>query len=513
MDQTSKMALDHNVRPEHNIIVTGHKSGGKSWLISRMIDGDIPPRYSPSPILGRDAYIYQIGCRQILFNIYETSGCCCTPSLDSTEILEQADGIIIVHEILSKESFDCAKKTVKKIRRSFKNAKSTQFLVCSKFDILPQECPLPEGVELKNEKSLARKYDLSLFRTSAVSNFNVKEMFEAMFDNVWYSDIDKRIFNVLILGDENVGKTSLLQRFSKNNFVEDHDKNEEVTHCILPMILNRRSSLSKMRLLNAREGSDTDRFRHAMIHYYADVHGIILVYDVTNRASFDNIPKWLEIIRQRKNTDNVTKIIIVGNKLDLFQDMNVCYEEAKELANKEDIDLFQVSAKGNLMVFNLFTNLMKSMSMEAETKEIKRQYSCLDCLGNPCRVAEAYSKEAKMSDASYILIPEEFSGMDSRNSDIEQWKYKSHYAGSGSNSDESRFKYRSYSAPSGSNSDESSLSRSDVESYHTANSDTKTSQASSRSDVESYHTANSEIKKSQSSFYLDSEIDSLLDYK
>ena len=136
MEQTSKMALGHNGRPEHNIIVTGHKSGGKSWLISRMIDGDIPPRYSPSPILGRDAYIYQIGCRQILFNIYETSGCCCTQSLDSTEILEQADGIIIVHEILSKESFDCAKKTVKKIRSISKNTNVIRFLVCSKFDLL-----------------------------------------------------------------------------------------------------------------------------------------------------------------------------------------------------------------------------------------------------------------------------------------------------------------------------------------------------------------------------------------
>ena len=509
------MASDPNSRPEHNIIVTGHKSVGKSWLISRMIDGDIPPRYSPSPILGRDAYIYQIGVRHILFNIYETSGCYCTHSLGSTDIFEQADGIIIVHEILSKESFDCAKKTVKKIRSSSKNANVIHFLVCSKFDILPQDCPLPTGVDMKNEKSLARKYGLSLFRTSAVSNFNVREMFEAMFDNVWYSDIDKRIFNVLILGDENVGKTSLLQRFSKNKFTEERDGNEEATHCILPMILNRRSTISKLRLLNAREGSDTDRFRHAMIHYYADVHGIILVYDVTNRASFDNIPKWLEIIRQRKNTDNDTKIIIVGNKLDLFQDMNVCYEEAKELANKEDIDLFQVSAKGNLMVFNLFTNLMKCMSMEAETKEIKKQYSCLDCLGNPCRVAEAYCKEAKMSDTSSISKPEEFTLIDSRNSDIEQWKYKSHYAGSGSSSNESRLKYRSYSAPSGSTSDESGLSRSDVESYYTANSNTKTSQASSRSDAESYHTADSNTKKRQSSFYMDvhSEIDSLLDYK
>ena len=131
------MASDPNIRPEHNIIVTGHKSVGKSWLISRMIDGDIPPRYSPSPILGRDAYIYQIGIRHILFNIYETSGCYCTHSLGSTDIFEQADGIIIVHEILSKESFDCAKKTVKKIRSSSKNANAIHFLVCSKFDILP----------------------------------------------------------------------------------------------------------------------------------------------------------------------------------------------------------------------------------------------------------------------------------------------------------------------------------------------------------------------------------------
>ena len=121
------MDSDPNSRPEHNIVVTGHKSVGKSWLISRMIDGDIPPRYSPSPILGRDAYIYQIGFRHILFNIYETAGCYCTQLLGSTEIVEQADGMIIVHEILSKESFDCAKKTVKKIRSISKNTNVIRF--------------------------------------------------------------------------------------------------------------------------------------------------------------------------------------------------------------------------------------------------------------------------------------------------------------------------------------------------------------------------------------------------
>jgi len=79
--------------------------------------------------------------------------------------------------------------------------------------------------------------------------------------------------------------------------------------------------------------------------YYRGAHGIIIVYDVTNKDSFDNVRQWMQEI-DRFATENVNKLLI-GNKCDLEEKREVSYEEGLELAKNFDVPFLEVSAKNS----------------------------------------------------------------------------------------------------------------------------------------------------------------------
>ena len=77
--------------------------------------------------------------------------------------------------------------------------------------------------------------------------------------------------------------------------------------------------------------------------FYIGSHGVLLVFDVTSRESFSNISYWMNEIRVNKTDD--TKILIVGNKIDLGDKRVVSFEEAKALADSLEVGYVEVSAK------------------------------------------------------------------------------------------------------------------------------------------------------------------------
>lgn len=86
-----------------------------------------------------------------------------------------------------------------------------------------------------------------------------------------------------------------------------------------------------------------ERFRTITSSYYRGAHGIIIVYDVTDKQSFENVEHWLKEIDRYAN-NNVNKLL-VGNKSDLQSKKVVTYEEGKALADKHGIKFLETSAK------------------------------------------------------------------------------------------------------------------------------------------------------------------------
>lgn len=86
-----------------------------------------------------------------------------------------------------------------------------------------------------------------------------------------------------------------------------------------------------------------ERFRTITSSYYRGAHGIIIVYDITDRESFDNVKQWLNEI-DRYACENVNKLL-VGNKCDLESKRQVDFEEAKAFADERGIPFLETSAK------------------------------------------------------------------------------------------------------------------------------------------------------------------------
>jgi Ras-related protein Rab-1A len=92
-----------------------------------------------------------------------------------------------------------------------------------------------------------------------------------------------------------------------------------------------------------RDTAGQERFRTITSSYYRGAHGIIVVYDVTDAESFNNVKQWLNEI-DRYACENVNKLL-VGNKCDLVQKKTVDFDTAKAFADKLDIPFLETSAK------------------------------------------------------------------------------------------------------------------------------------------------------------------------
>ena len=93
--------------------------------------------------------------------------------------------------------------------------------------------------------------------------------------------------------------------------------------------------------------------------YYKGAAGIVIVYDVTDVHSFENMDYWLKMIKE--NADPHSQIIMLGNKIDLINDIAVDQEHARKLATDNDIPYYQCSAKDGKNLDNAFQILLNNI--------------------------------------------------------------------------------------------------------------------------------------------------------
>lgn len=163
------------------------------------------------------------------------------------------------------------------------------------------------------------------------------------------SDYDY-LFKLLLIGDSGVGKSSILSSFVDNTFTDTHVSTIGVDFKISAIELE-----NKIIKLQIWDTAGQERFKTVTTSYYRGAHGIIVVYDITNRESFDNIKYWLEEVL--RYTSEKTNVLIIGNKSDLPNKRTVSFEEAKNFANKYSYDIIETSAKTNVNINKTFDNM------------------------------------------------------------------------------------------------------------------------------------------------------------
>eukprot|EP00565_Helicotheca_tamesis_P009587 CAMPEP_0185727868 /NCGR_PEP_ID=MMETSP1171-20130828/3428_1 /TAXON_ID=374046 /ORGANISM="Helicotheca tamensis, Strain CCMP826" /LENGTH=200 /DNA_ID=CAMNT_0028396509 /DNA_START=64 /DNA_END=666 /DNA_ORIENTATION=- len=158
------------------------------------------------------------------------------------------------------------------------------------------------------------------------------------------------LLKILLIGDSNVGKTCILRQFTENYFDES-----PISTIGLDFRIRMIHEEGKRTKLMVWDTAGHERFRSITAAYYRGAHGILLVYNITDRDSFDHIKHWLSDIN-RYSSQHVCKVLI-GNKSDLNESRQVSYDEGLEFASKLGMEFMETSAKTAHNVENAFLNM------------------------------------------------------------------------------------------------------------------------------------------------------------
>ena len=112
-----------------------------------------------------------------------------------------------------------------------------------------------------------------------------------------------------------------------------------------------------------------DRFRSITKNYYKGAHGIILIYDITTKQTFQNVKNWITTIKEE--VSDKVKIILVGNKIDDEESRKVSTEEGEKMAKEYGLDFYETSAKTGINIDSTFKEMAEKI-FETYTKEEKK---------------------------------------------------------------------------------------------------------------------------------------------
>ena len=168
--------------------------------------------------------------------------------------------------------------------------------------------------------------------------------------------------NYIIIGDSGVGKSNLLLSLKNEQFSSSHNQTIGVDYKSFNMKLN-----SKTYKLKIWDAAGAENFRNIVVNYYTKIACALIVYDIDNRESFENIENWIKEFKGR--SPKKALMILIGNKLDLKDDRKVTEEEGKKFAKKKGMLFFETSAKTGKNVKEVFKK-----SVEFIAEKIDKNY-------------------------------------------------------------------------------------------------------------------------------------------
>ncbi len=155
------------------------------------------------------------------------------------------------------------------------------------------------------------------------------------------------VFRLVLIGDSNVGKSSLLTRYVANEFdpvcrnTIGIDFREKTVNIPLVVTGDEKQSFEKEMKLQLWDTAGQERYKSLVNIYYRGAHGVILMYDVTSRESFVNVTKWIKELKEQIDVSKAC-FLLVGNKIDL-KNRQISTKEGFALANQEKYQFFETS--------------------------------------------------------------------------------------------------------------------------------------------------------------------------
>ena len=175
-------------------------------------------------------------------------------------------------------------------------------------------------------------------------------------------DVDNGEFiKIMTLGNMKVGKTNFMLKYTENKYEESHVSTIGLDFKIKKIEIN-----NKNYQLLFFDTAGQERYKSIALNVIKDTHGILLMYDITEKATFESIPDWIQNIKDLKGDD--FPLILLGNKIDLENERTVSKEEGQKLADEIGIQFFEISNKAGINIQEAGLALIKKI-IEKKEKE------------------------------------------------------------------------------------------------------------------------------------------------
>ncbi len=201
-------------------------------------------------------------------------------------------------------------------------------------------------------------------------------------------EIEDYSIKIVIVGDSNVGKTNILNRFVSNDFSADSRATVGVELSSKSYKIN-----GKIIKLHLWDTAGQERFKSITSSYYKGAKGAMIVYDITNKESFLHLDKWIKEVRD--NGGKNINVVICGNKSDLELKRVVSTEEGMNLAKQNDIMFFETSALNSFNIEEAFQLLIKEVYSVAIKATIKAEKEENFFHGNSTKIDSSSSPGSK----------------------------------------------------------------------------------------------------------------------
>ena len=300
--------------------------------------------------------------------------------------------ILFVIDLTSKESFVNLKKFISFLEKNnfIKNDSNylTIILVLNKSD-LEQEIKIDKGEinEFLQKYPLINSIEISSINQKGIpeltqkiyDGFTKNENLSFPLDNLKFnenqynyrsydsSNLDTEgTINCMLIGDSETGKSSFLIRYVRNNFSDIF-----LTTIGLDKEIKIYQHMDKKYRLILWDTAGQERFKSLPKKYFQNADGILLLYDVSKKDTFEHVKNWIEDIKFNLNEERKTNIYLIGNKLDL--ERNVTREEGLEMARELGIKYFECSNKLNININEIMAHMIMDCSegIKKEKKENK----------------------------------------------------------------------------------------------------------------------------------------------
>ena len=165
---------------------------------------------------------------------------------------------------------------------------------------------------------------------------------------------------IITLGETAVGKSSFIIRYAQDKFSSNYISTLGLDY------RQRKIKLEDGREINLRlfDTAGQERYKSISVNLIKKANGILLIYDITNKDSFNSIGKWMESIDEVSSAN--TKVILVGNKIDMEGERQVTKEEGERRAKEYNIPFYETSCKNGININEVFSRITKEILNKKE---------------------------------------------------------------------------------------------------------------------------------------------------